>query len=145
MKNLDKLMNVIDTLIEEDKGVHMGRYLSRVNEGGFMVGVPVEDSHKCDTIGCILGWSYLLKATGEEVLLEDDYQWGDYVETAYGIEGASKEWVWLFSEFWEDSAEQAKRRLQYLIDNDRSPEEFIWDELEGLLYDTNHYLGEPNE
>ena len=121
MKNLDKLMKVIDTLIEnEDKYPIDMRNMRSLGDGE---DVSFVDKHNCGTVGCILGWCPVVGDSELEAIPDDFYvysrlsltilDWNKYDERVFDL--SIQEWDWLFGMDHPNSALAAKKRLQYLM------------------------------
>ena len=123
MKNLDKLMKVIDILIEDEEKYPIDMEKLR-SDGDVSVGFV--SSTDCGTTGCILGWCPVL---GEGDLIpigEDFYEeeeevstlcFNDYCKRVFDTEFFSQEWSWIFDTHWPDSATEAKKRLVTLMES----------------------------
>ena len=88
----------------------------------------------CGTVGCAIGHAPFL---GEGFEKSRDESWNDYSLRVLGIDHNSVEWKWCFGSDWtqfDNSPEGAAKRIQYLLDGKRIPEEFEYtvDEYEEL-------------
>jgi len=144
MKNTNELMKVITRIIELKKPVNMksfrGESVESSRDALFM---SIND---CGTTGCILGWCPIL-GEGDLVPLAEDFsvmhgnlQFSAYASRVFSseydpesypesdpdyCEDCGDEWDWLFGDEWPNSAEAAKVRLEYALENG-FPEEYSY-------------------
>ena len=119
MRNEDKLMAVIDKIIELELPVDMRHYRSDYTGHS----VDFIEVHNCGTAGCIAGWCPVL-GEGDLKPIEEDFcleglEFGSYLERVFWMEDEDYRHVyeWLFSSFWPNCAKAAKVRLEYAMEN----------------------------
>lgn len=91
----------------------------------------LNEEHECGTTYCLAGILAHQDGYPKEYIscISGYFFYWSYSEDLIGFGIEENEWRFLFSEFWSNSLEHAKKRAQYVLENDACPneEEFVRD------------------
>lgn len=109
-KNLLKMADLIETIPQERFDMNSYRQSS------------TDNGHKCNSIGCIIGWSTQLdtkESLGRFRNLRWNINFEDWSVYFTGLESYSNEWAWCFQSRWkgvDNTPLGASKRIRYLVE-----------------------------
>lgn len=84
----------------------------------------LDASPECGTSFCLLGILAYQDNYPRKFRIHDIFFYEKYLEELIGFKSGSDEWSFLFDASWSNSLEHAKKRAQYVLDNDDYPKNF---------------------
>lgn len=85
----------------------------------------IQEKHERETTYCLAGWLAYLDGYPEEYR-GIKFKHRKYSADLIGYSCYTDEWGFLFSANWSNSLEEAKKRAQYVLDNNSYPNKKCW-------------------